>query len=463
MVAAAVACALSASQPALASDHSLDYERAYAIGLEAYVYGLPLLTTNQTFLSMTSTNVSQGAFGPANQFNSVRGTNTASSTAVVAPGATGLSSIAWLDLSEGPQVVHVPEVTGHSFVLAFIDPYTTNLVNLGSASKTPPGFYVVRDPAQREIAVPPGTTAIDVDYSRIWVIGSTQLKGPADIPAVNAIQDGYTVTSLADFTAGITASPPATPQPAITDYPLPDGLAYFDALGQLLQEFPPPQRDAPILRRMASVGIGPGLSPSTDDQLASQALQGLADAVADGPAAVQKQVKALYATDFGRHDGYLLGGFGRYGTDYAKRAVISQVGLGAFMSTQAMYAMAWSDAGKEPLSGSSRYVLHLPKAPPTHEGWSLTVYSLQGTLIANAADRYAFTSSSPLHRNADGSIDIYVQAHQPRQAARQRNWLPVAAGQGFEVTWRLFAPRASRIAGILDGTGWQPPQITKVG
>jgi hypothetical protein len=37
-----------------------DYQKAYAIGLQAYVYGLPLIETNKTFLTMTSVNVSNG-------------------------------------------------------------------------------------------------------------------------------------------------------------------------------------------------------------------------------------------------------------------------------------------------------------------------------------------------------------------------------------------------------------------
>lgn len=76
-----------------------DYTQAYALGLQAYTYGLPLLETNKTFLSMTSINVSNGTgYGPVNQFNSVRQLNSPTSKAVVAPGANALSSIAWLDL-----------------------------------------------------------------------------------------------------------------------------------------------------------------------------------------------------------------------------------------------------------------------------------------------------------------------------------------------------------------------------
>ncbi len=454
-----------ASAPAAHADRSpsADYTRAYRIGQLAYTYGLPLLTTNQTFLTMTSTNLPQGPYGPVNHVNSVRTANTSSSTAVVAPGATSLSSIAWLDLAAGPQVLHVPKVTGRAFVLALLDPYTTNLVNLGSASKTPPGDYVIRDVRQRSVQIPAGTHAIDVDYSRIWMIGSTQLKGPDDVAAVNAVQDGYTLTPLSDFEAGAAPALPEPTQPTITPHAMPTGLAFFDTMGLLLQQFPPPPRDARALRTFASVGIGPGRAPSQDTGLSADTLRGLRDAVAEGPTLMKKETAALFLSGFARHNGYLLGGFGRYGTDYLERAVISQVGLGAFTPDQAVYAMTWTDSAKAPLDGSNRYVLHLGQAPPSREGWSLTVYNLRGGLMANSINRYALTDASVLTRNADGSVDIYVQADAPAKASHRRNWLPVQAGQGFEVTWRLFAPVQTDIPGMLSGSGWRPPPVSRVG
>jgi hypothetical protein len=175
---------------------------------------------------------------------------------------------------------------------------------------------------------------------------------------------------------------------------------------------------------------------------------------------VQQDLTELVASDARTHAGYLLGGFGTYGTDYAERAVISQVGLGAFVPHQAIYAMAWSDATGAALDGSSAYALHLASAPPTTEGWSLTLYTLTGALIANPEGRNALTNISPITRNADGSVDLYLQPDAPATAAQQANWLPTQPGQGFEVTWRLFAPTPSSIDGILDGSGWQPPAVT---
>ncbi len=61
------------------------------------------------------------------------------STAVVAPGSNGLSSIAWVDLTAGPEVLHVPNTLGHSFVLALVDPYTEDFRNLGNVTGTKPG------------------------------------------------------------------------------------------------------------------------------------------------------------------------------------------------------------------------------------------------------------------------------------------------------------------------------------
>ncbi len=453
-LAALTGCATSASPP-----RTPDYEKGYKLGLEAFTYGLPLLVTNSTFQTMTSVNVSQGAYGPVNQFNNVRGANNAGSKAVVAPGSTSLSSIAWLDLSGEPQVLHVPQVTDHYFVLALVDPYTENIKNLGTASNTAPGDYVIAGPGQQDVTIPAGTQRLDVDYSRIWIIGSTELKGPDDVANVNKIQDGYTLTPLSKYGTTYTPPTPANPETSPTVSPMPAGMAFYDALGEQLKLFPPPAADDAQLKKLAEVGIGPGMTPSTDSKLSSETVRGLTDAVAAGPAQIQKDTKKLFAQDFGKHNGYLLGGFGTYGTDYTLRAVISQIGLGAFVPQQAIYAMSWSDRDKKALAGSTPYVLHMTSPPPTNEGWSLTVYNLKGALIPNALNRYAFSNSSQLAKNADGSIDFYLQSTEPTDSAQIINWLPVEAGQGFEVTWRLFAPQADKIDGILSGSGWQPPEI----
>ena len=111
------------------------------------------------------------------------------------------------------------------------------------------------------------------------------------------------------------------------------------------------------------------------------------------------------------------------------------------------------------MDGSSTYSIHMPTAPPAREGWTLTVYSIKGALIQNSIGRYQLSNASTLTKNADGSVDIYLQATQPTDASQAQNWLPVASGQDFEVIWRLLAPQPDAIDGILNGTGWQPPPV----
>jgi hypothetical protein len=452
--------AVLATTPGTAFASQAQYQKAYRIGLEAYTYGLPLLETNKTFLTMTSINVSKNGFGPVNQFNSVRKLNNPASKAVVAPGSSTLSSVAWLDLTREPQVLHVPRVKQHFFVLGLIDPYTEDITNLGSVHHTKPGDYVICGPGQHSLSIPAGTQRIDVDYTRIWIIGSTQLKGKKDLANVHRIQDGYTLTPLSKYGSGYKPRRPAHPQSKVREYSLPGKLRFFDVLGRQLQKFPPPASDRAVLRRFAEVGIGPGKRPSRNHHLSADTLRGLRAAVEAGPAQIESDTESLFLAGFDKHDGYLLGGFGRYGTNYRLRAVVSQIGLGALTSQQTIFAISSTDHSGQLLSGSTDYVIHMAAAPPVNEGWSLTVYDLQGFLIPNPIDRYKFNNKSRLTRNADGSVDIYLQAEQPTDPAQARNWLPTASGAGFEVIWRLLAPKQARIKGILDGKGWEPPAIT---
>ena len=455
----AIAVALLATAGTAAATQA-QYDRAYRIGLEAYTYGLPLLVTDTTFRTMTSIDVSRRAYGPVNQFHNVRKLNDPGSTAVVAPGANSLSSIAWVDLRREPQVLHVPRVLNHDFVLGLIDPYTTNIRNLGSVHHTRPGWYVLCGPGQHGLPIPPGTRRINVHYSRLWIIGSTQLRGPWDVKNVNRIQDRYRLTPLSRYGADFRPRTPAHPRTKVTTYRLPRGLRFFNALGRQLERFPPPVRDARSLRRFATVGIGPGMRVTGNRELSRDTVRGLEAAVAAGPPQIKADLASLFQAGFEKHNGYLVGGFGRYGDDFRLRAVIATVGLGAFTSDVAIFAMSPTDRSGAPLSGSSAYVMHLPSLPPVNQGWTVTVYSLQGFLIPNPIKRYQFNDKSKLTRNSDGSVDIYLRSTEPSDPAQAANWLPTAAGQGFEVIWRLLAPKPGRIEGILDGSGWQPPAIT---
>lgn len=69
---------------------------------------------------------------------------------------------------------------------------------------------------------------------------------------------------------------------------------------------------------------------------------------------------------------------------------------------------------------------------PRARYWTLTLLSSEGFPIANAAERYGFTSTEIL-RAADGTFQIVLS-----QRARAGNWLPVGKTDTFVLFLRLY-------------------------
>ncbi|TQK69538.1 DUF1254 domain-containing protein [Nocardioides sp. SLBN-35] len=472
LLAGVVTSALATTAAPASADGTTDraaYDAGYRLGLEAYRYGLPLVTTDATFQAQTSVDVPDDrGFGPVNRLNPVRSFITPEDRSVVAPNLDTLYSIAWLDLREEPQVVHVPKVRDRYFVIPLMSPYTENFANLGSVEQTPPGDYAIVGPSHADARLPKHVTRVESPYDRVWIIeriyaDNDDLKDQAK---VHRIQDATTVTPLSRYPRPAKAATPSDPDTTAAPVRLPTGMDFYDRLGDLLAAFPPPAADAPELAELARIGIGAGRHPSTDATLDADTRAGMESAIAAGQATVLQDAMGLYGQGFAQHNGYLVTPTGSYGTDYRLRSVVTQVGLGALRPEQAMYPLALLDRTGQPLTGAKRYVVHLPadQLPPlTDTGfWSLTLYDNDGFVVANEIDRYAINDRTDLHRNADGSFDLYVQATRPSDPEQAQNWLPTPAG-GFRLLWRMYGTQTTAIPGILDGTGWRVPAVLPAG
>ncbi|MDL9979046.1 DUF1254 domain-containing protein [Microbacterium sp. ASV49] len=456
-------------QPASADESA--YDRGYRLGLDAYRYGLPLVTTDKTYVNQTSIDIPNGrGFGPVNHLNPIRQFVQPQDRSVVAPNLDTLYSIGWLDLSKEPQIIHIPKIKDRYFVVPLMSPYTENFANLGSVDKTPPGDYAVVGPQDADLPLPKHVTRIVSPYDRVWIIERVYADNNSakDIKEVNKIQDEITVVPLSQYPRkNWTAPVPAHPDTTIDDPGLPKGMAFYDKLGTLLAEFPPPAADQPMLDELAGIGVGPGMHPSTDASLDPETVAGMTAAVADGPAAVLADAHGMYAKNFTRFNGYFVTPTGTYGTDYGLRAVVTQVGLGALRPEQSVYPLALLDRTGQPLTGQKSYTIHIPAGglppvtPPTGF-WSVTMYDSTGFVVNNEINRYAINDRTDLHRNADGSIDLYVQNTRPSDPLQAQNWLPAPAG-GFQLLWRIYGADRAQIPGILGGTGWKAPAVMPVG
>lgn len=446
------------------STQTTEYQRALALGKLAYIYGYPLLDTNRVFLTATSVNVPDGkGGGPVNQFSHVRRLARPSDRTVVAPNHDTLYSIAWLNLRPAPIVVHMPVVRGRFVVFELVDPYTENFAVIGSVGHGP-GNYAVVPPGWRG-RLPRGVHELRSPYTRVWVIGRTYIKNAADTKNVVRIQNEYSLTPLDKW--GTSYTPPRSKHPnrRSRQYRVPgtepgaNPLAFFDALGEQLRAFAAPAADRPLLRQLATVGIGPGEHPSAS-KLDAATRRGLHDAVAAGAAQVSTDLQKAFVAGALKDNGWLVARTGRYGTDYATRALVDKIGLGAPVSSLAIYPFTITDRNLHPLTGASRYVAHFSAKDlpfPARAFWSMTLYDSNGFFVPNKARIYLINNRSNVHYNADGSLDIYVQTAAPSSALQRRNWLPSPAGRAFRLIMRLYKP--TDVAGILSGTSWQPPTV----
>ncbi len=350
----------AAAPSASAPSPTAEYQRALTLATQAYIYGYPLLDTDRVFKTATSTNVPNGAGGgPVNQFSHIRRLASPADRTVVAPNHDTLYSMAWLDLRREPIVIHMPVVRGRFTVMELLDPYTENFASIGSVGH-PPGDYAVVAPGWHG-RLPHGVKVLRSPYPRVWIIGRTYIRDAADTVNVVRIQNQYSLTPLDRWG---TRYLPARPRHAVRtskQFTVPgtqageNPLAFFDALGDQLRRFPPSARDRPLLGQLATIGVGPGLHPSTNAKLDAAVRQALHDGVANGAAQVTTDIRTAFVSIAPKHNGWLVSRTGTYGTDYATRAVVDAIGLGAPVSSLAIYPFTITDLNFHPLTGASRY------------------------------------------------------------------------------------------------------------
>ena len=73
------------------------------------------------------------------------------------------------------------------------------------------------------------------------------------------------------------------------------------------------------------------------------------------------------------------------------------------------------------------------------------MYDQDGFQVSNSINRFAIGDRDKLAFNADGSLDIYVQAESPSKD-KESNWLPAPKNAPFQPTLRTHRGQRSRTA-----------------
>ena len=441
---------------------------AREVAIEGYIYAYPLVTMELTRRAMTNVEKPEATRAPMGQFLRVRTYPPVDDHAVTAPNADTLYTVAWLDVSKEPWVVSIPDMSGRFFLFPMLDGWTNVFEDPGKRTTgTGPQKYAITGPGWSG-TVPKGVTEYKSPTGIVWVLGRIYCTGtPEDYKAVHALQDKVSAVPLSAYGKAYTPEPgkvdPAVDmKTAVRDQVnAMDATTYFKLFAELLKTNPPATEDAPMVAKLAKIGIVPG-----QDFDAAKLDPAVAQGVDTAPKPAQDKIKAwmkegVVAGDLKLEHGWLFTTkTGLYGTGYRQRALITAIGLGANRPQDAVYPTSEGPDVLKKYSGERKYVMHLNKGemPPVKGFWSLTMYDANYFFVPNALNRYTLSQRNKFKTNKDGSVDLYIQQEFPGKD-KEANWLPAPAGQ-FILMMRLYWPTETPPS-LLDGS-WKIPEVREV-
>jgi hypothetical protein len=372
----------------------------------------------------------------------------------VSPNNDTLYLLACCDVSGGPVVLHVPDTGDRYYVLQFVDAWTNNFAYVGRRPTGTAEAEFLLAPAGHAGAVPEGMSLISAPSDVFVIVGRVQVDGEADLEAVHALQDQFTLTTLGHESeaAGLPSPAPAAREE----------LGWWERLRVALAAFPPPEGDAPFLEAAERFGLADTTSPFVQPNAT------LADALVAGEEQGRAMIEKLAGQSGEAVNGWTTGlhmfdyNLDRCGPGtvdspawkiadrekaYLTRAVAARAGLWGNHGYEADYEFAWEDENGEALEGSRSYELTLSPPPPVDAFWSLTMYDIPDFyLVANPINRYSIGDRTPgLKYGDDGSVTLYVGANSPGED-KEANWLPAPHAK-FRPVMRMYQPRSE----ILEG------------
>ncbi len=438
----------------------LTEKEALETGIEAYIYGYPLVTMEMTRRVMTNVEKVEATRAPMGQLLRARSYPDAKYRDVTAPNADTLYTTGWMDVGKEPWVLTLPDAQGRYYLMPMLDGWTNVFQVPGKRTTgSGPQKYVITGPGWRG-TLPAGVTEYKSPTAIVWLLGRIYCTGtPEDYAAVHKTQDEISIVPLSSY--GKPYTPPTGKVDPSIDMKTPvreqvnslDAAAYFNLLASLMKDNPPAAADAPILAKMARLGIVPG-KPFDLSKLDPAVAKSLKDV----PKLGFKKIMAHFKAAGTFENGWIFTTkTGVYGTGYLDRALITAIGLGANRPQDAVYPTSEEDATGKPYDGSKKYVMHFDKGqtPPADGFWSLTMYDDQYFFVDNPLNRYTLSSRFNFTYNADGSLDLYLQNKSPGPE-RESNWLPAPKGR-FILMLRLYWPK-EKTPSIINGT-WKIPPV----
>jgi len=424
---------------------------------DAYVFGYPLVVSDMSREKATGGDGARPGQAPVNTLRS--------STALPPAGVTGrpsldtLDAAAWIDVSNGPVLVSLPNaMRGRYYDVRAFDMWTNVLYSSADTTPYPKASVLAFVPAGYSGKVPDAAIRVDLPARFAWLSVRVRVNGPRDVREARKLQTGMRIEAApgakADSSTDGSAWPNAT---ATTPTPLagaaqPDALdanEFFSRLALALADNPPAPADPHAVDLLGQLGVKAGEPVHFKAGDAKVLEAGIADA--------RTRIATLPSNALSRNGWVWFGtGVGNYDSDYTLRAYVASHEPAAGPASSELQPVAKTDSDGHPLNGANHYVLHFERdqLPPVRGFWSLTSYTKEGALLDAKVPRLTLNDRDKLKKNRDGSIDLVIAAKSPGKA-RASNWLPVPEGD-FQLVLRLYAPKPQ----ASDGS-WAPPPVER--
>ena len=420
---------------------------AYSLGVQAYVFGLPLVVFEREYALRTNKEKidrikHKCPCAMMNQIGHKFDLASADDVMPYTPNNDTVYSGILLDFSEEPMILSMPDIADRYWSVEVADPYTENKFYIGTrATKGKGGHHAFVSKDWRG-ELPSNVIEHRMDYSAAMVAVRIAVKpqDERDLKKVHKLQKQAAVTSLSNFKSGKNFGVAAMPANS-KNRPHHEGeFTFFQLLADLLAMYPPAPQHFSAVNNFKLIGLVPG-QPFEPKALSEPTKKGLIRAIADSRNIMKWKVKyrgTPYATRWNNlHPG-------TYGSDYFDRAAGALEGLFVHDREEAVYFSTYESGDTQFLDGSNQYRLHFDKdeLPQVNKNgfWSLTMYGSNFQLVKNDIGRFSIGDRTDgLKYNKDGSLDIYVQSTPPE--GKESNWLPSPVSGLFRVNYRIYLPQ----------------------
>jgi hypothetical protein len=399
---------------------------------------------------------------------------------VVTPNNDTFYGAAFINLGAEPVVLQTPTdvPARHYWTMQVADVFTNVIHQLGSASKTPGGKYLLVGPDWKG-SKPDGfidvlrlTTNYGGVFPRSFAARTPEAKKRAiavldqmGVYPLSQNQPGQrkidceAISNNKVYPAGVTPEiVAADPDLLRPQWVVPERF-WEDAETMLKNNPAVGKDDAPMAEQARTLIALRKSSPTWKAILDEAALQ--AD-VSLHTSARYEQVGVDAGNGWQRqNDG------GLWGTDWFGRAQAAVVYILVNDYHEAIYFIRGTGAKGTLLDGKHRYTMTFAKdtLPPVDRSrggfWSLTMYDKDYFMLpkpANGRTNVGTVSldANELKFNTDGSLTITMSSDEPADANARANWLPAPDGQ-FALIIRAYVPTQP----VLDGT-YKLPNVERV-